>query len=331
MKKVLIWALAGLALGAIQLPAQNYKQTNKFVLGGEGGWDYLTYDGSANRLFITRGDHVMVVDADSGKVLGDLPANGAHGVALVPDKNRGFISNGKANTVTPFDMKTLKTLPDIKVGEGPDAIIYDANSDKVVVMNGRGKSVMAIDPEAMKVVGTVAVGSKVEFAAAEPGHVYVNLEDTSEIANIDSSSWKLLAKWPTKPCEEPSGLAIDPESHRLFTVCDKVMAVVDAESGKIVATPAIGEGPDAAAFDAGKKLALASCGDGTLTAVREDGADKYSVAQTIPTQKGARTMALDAKTHRVFLVTSEFGEKAAGERRAPQKPGTFTLLVYAPQ
>lgn len=331
MQKVLIWALAGLALGALQLPAQNYKQTNKYVLGGEGGWDYLTYDGSANRLFITRGDHVMVVDADSGKVMGDLPANGAHGVALVPDKNKGFISNGKANTVTVFDMKTLKPVADIKVGEGPDAIIYDANSGKVVVMNGHGKNVMAIDPDSLNVVGTVEVGSKVEFAAAEPGHVYVNLEDTSEIANIDSSSWKLLAKWPIKPCEEPSGLAIDTEAHRLFAVCDKVMAVVDAESGKIVATPAIGDGPDAAGFDPGNKLAFASCGDGTLVVVHEESADKYAVAQTVQTQKGARTMTLDPKTHRVFLVTSEFGEKAAGERRPPQKPGTFTLLVYAPQ
>ncbi len=222
-------------------------------------------------------------------------------------------------------MKTLKPIGDIKVGEGPDAIIYDSNSGKVVVMNGHGKNVMAIDPDSMKVVGTVDVGSKVEFAAAEPGHVFVNLEDTGEIANIDSSSWKLLGKWSIKPCGEPSGLAIDTESHRLFSVCDKVMAVVDAESGKVVATPTIGEGPDAAGFDPGNKMAFASCGDGTLTAVHEDSADKYSVAQTIQTQKGARTMALDPKTHRVFLVTAEFGEKAAGRTASADEAGD----VYA--
>jgi DNA-binding beta-propeller fold protein YncE len=306
-----------------------YQQVAKYTLGGEGGWDYITFDPDENRLFIAHNKEILVVDANSGKQLGSIPADGAHGTALVPAEGRGFSSNGRAGTVTAFDLKTLKPIQDIKVGENPDAIIYDEFSKKVVVMNGRSKDVMAIDPKSMTVVGTVPLGGKLEFAAAAPGHVYVNVEDTGEIADVDSGSWKQLAKWKLDGCEEPSGLAIDGKNSRLFAVCgNKKMLVVDAKSGKTVAEVATGDGTDAAAFDAGEKLAFGSNGEGTLTVVRQDGKDKYSVAQNITTQRGARTMALDPKSHRLFTVTAEFGPPAEGQRRPTVKPGTFTLLVY---
>ncbi len=304
-----------------------YKQTAKYVLGGEGGWDYLTYDPDGNRLFITRGTHVMVVDASNGKITGDIPATGAHGVALVPDQNKGFISNGKAGTITAFDLKTLKPIGDVKVGDNPDAIIYDSDAKRVVVMNGRSKDVMAVDPEAMKVTNTVPGGGKLEFAAADSGHVYGNVEDTNELIVIDAKDWNVTKRIALKPCDGPSGLAIDTKENRLFAGCEKMITVVDPSSGK-VETLTAGAGIDANAFDPDLGYAFSSNGqDGTLTVVgKKDGA--YKVIDTVPTQKGARTMALDQKSHRIFLVTSEFDAPKEAGKRPPSKPGTFTLLVY---
>lgn len=308
-----------------------YKQVGKYTLGGEGGWDYLTFDPDGHRLFIAHTNVITVVDATNGNKLGEVPAQGAHGVALVPDKGRGFSSNGRAGTVTVFGLKDLKPIQDIKVGDNPDAIIYDSYAKKVVVMNGRSKDVMVIDPDTMQVTATIPLGGKLEFAAADPDHVYVNVEDTGEIASIDTKTWKAQNRWKLEGCEEPSGLAIDTKLNRLFSVCgNKKMEVVDSTSGKIVATLDTGGGTDAAAFDPGLKYAFASNGEGTLTGVKEESADKYSVLGNVETQRGARTMALDPKSHRIYLVTAEFGPPAEGQRRPSVKPGTFQLLVYEP-
>jgi YVTN family beta-propeller protein len=307
--------------------AASYHQVAKYTLGGEGGWDYLTFDPDGNRIFIAHNKEILVVDANSGKKLGSVPADGAHGVALAAGK--GFSTNGRAGTVTVFDPQTLKPIQDIKAGENPDAIIYDPNSKEVIVMNGRSKDVMVIDPVALKVTQTIPVGGKLEFAAAVPGHVYVNVEDTGEIADIDSKSWKLSHRWKLNGCEEPSGLAIDAKQDRLFTVCgNKVMLVVNAKDGSVLATVPTGDGTDGAGFDPGTGSAFASNGEGTLTVVREGKGGKYEVAENVQTARGARTMAIDPKTHRVFTATAELGPPAEGQRRPSVKPDTFALLVF---
>lgn len=321
-------AIAVFALSLSSLAAAaSYHQVAKYTLGGEGGWDYLTFDPDGKRVFIAHNKEILVVDANSGKKLGSVPADGAHGVALAAGK--GFSTNGRAGTVTVFDAQTLKPIQDIKVGENPDAIIYDPDSKDVIVMNGRSKDVMVIDPATLKVTQTIPVGGKLEFAAAEPGHVYVNVEDTAEIADIDSKSWKLAHKWKLSGCEEPSGLAIDAKKGRLFTVCgNKVMLVVNAKDGSVLATVPTGGGTDGAGFDAGNGSAFASNGEGTLTVVREGKDGKYAVAENVTTERGARTMTVDPKTHRVFTATAELGPPAEGQRRPTIKPDTFSLFVY---
>ncbi|HVP44527.1 MAG TPA: YncE family protein [Terriglobales bacterium] len=324
----LLTVTAGWAAPQSQPP---FQKAATYALGGEGGWDYVTYDPDGNRLFIAHGKEILVADAASGKKLGAVPAEGAHGTALVPDLGRGFSTNGRAGTVTVFDLHSLKPIQDIKVGEGPDAIIYDPNSKRVVVMHGRSKDVMAIDPAAMKVVATVPLGGKLEFAAADKDHVYVNLEDKGEIADVDSRTWTVAQRWKLADCEEPSGLALDTEGHRLFAVCgNKKMQIVDARNGKLIASVPTGGGTDAAAYDPGLKLAFASNGEGTLTVVRETKGGQYEVAENVTTQRGARTMALDPKTHTVFLPTAELGPPAEGQRRPTIKPDTFMILVYRP-
>ncbi|GAC1654169.1 MAG: hypothetical protein NVS9B15_14820 [Acidobacteriaceae bacterium] len=305
-----------------------YKQTAKYVLGAEGGWDYLTYDPDGDRLFITRGNHVMVVGASDGKTQGDIPATGSHGVALVPDQNKGFVSNGRAGTVTAFDLKTLTPLGDIKVGSNPDAIIYDPHSKRVVVLHGGTKNVMAIDPESMKVTNTVDGGGKLEFAAAGPDHVYVNNEDTSEVLFIDSSKWTVDKRVPLKPCESPSGIAIDEKDGVVFAGCEnKMVAVVDTKSGEVKTVPA-GSGIDANGFDPDLGYAFSSNGQtADITVIGKKG-DAWAPIDSVPTMRGARTMAVDSKNHRLFVVSAEFGQGGPG-KRPPMKPGTFTLLVYS--
>ena len=321
--------IAASLLTALAFGQSVYKQVGTYPLPGDTGWDYLTYDTAGNRLFIAHGTSILVVDPE-GKQLGEIPANGAHGTAIVADKNLGFSSNGKAGTVTAFDLKTLKPIQDIKVGDNPDAIIYDQYSKKVLVMNGRSKDVMAIDPDSKKVEATVPLDGKLEFAAAVPGKVYVNVEDKAEIAVIDSKTWKSTATWKLADCEEPSGLAIDEKHDTLFTVCgNSKMLVIDAKSGKVLSTVKTGDGTDAAGFDPGTGYAFASNGAGTLTVVKKDGKG-YAVAEDVPTVKSARTMALDPNTHKVFLVAADFNPPAEGQRRGTIKPGTFRLLVYAP-
>ena len=331
--RLLRFLIPALLLTCLCAAAQNpprYQHVNKFVLGGSGGWDDLLYDSGSDRLFITRGTRVLVVDPNTGKQVAELPAAGAHGVAVVNDKNRGFITNGRANTVTVFDLTTLKPTGEIKVGDNPDAIIYDPNAKRVIVMNGRSHNLMAIDPDALKVVADVPLGGKLESAAADPGHIYVNVEDTGEIAVVDSTTWKATQRWKLADCEEPSGLAIDDSAHRLFAVCgNKKMVVVDSGSGKIVATVPTGGGTDGAGFDPGLELAFASNGEGNLSVVQTTGGN-YKLLENVPTQRSARTMALDPKTHRVFTVAAELTPPPAGQRWPSEKPDTFTLLVYAP-
>jgi DNA-binding beta-propeller fold protein YncE len=336
-------ALAVLAVGAfsarpLTAADANYHLLKKVVLGGEGFWDYLTCDSDARRVYISRGTHVMVVDADSYAVVGDIPGtDGVHGIALAPEFGRGFTSNGRTNTVTIFDLKTLKVLGTAPTGEGPDAIVYDPASKRIFTLNGHGGSATAIDAASGKPAGTITLGGRPEFAAADgQGHIYNNLEDKSELIQIDSQKLTVTARWPLAPCEEPSGLAMDTEHRRLFAGChNQMMAVVDADSGKVLATPAIGQGVDANGFDAGTQLAFSSNGDGTLTVVHEDSPEKFTPAASVPTQWGARTMALDLKTHHVFLVTAEFGPPPAPTAEHPHPrpqaiPGSFTLLVFGP-
>jgi YVTN family beta-propeller protein len=317
--------------------AAGYHVIQTYKLGGDGGWDYLTFDKASNRLFISRSTHVIVMDADSGKVVGDIPDTpGVHGIALAPEFGRGFVSNGRDNSVTVFDLSNLKALSKIKVGENPDAILYDPASKRVFTFNGKSHDVTAIDAAKGAVVGTIKVDGKPEFAASdEKGEIFVNIEDKSELMALDPNKLEVKARWPLAPCEEPSGLAIDRKNRRLFSGCgNKLMSVVDADSGKLVTTLPIGDGVDANAFDPETGLAFASCGEGVLTVVHEDSADKFSVVENVPTERGARTMTLDPDQHRVFLVTAKFGPPAAPTAEQPHPrpsilPDSFVVLVVS--
>lgn len=343
MKRLRQFCVAGAGVTLVTLllvtsglaAAPGYHVIKTYKLGGDGGWDYLTIDAASRHLYISRGTHVIVIDADSGKPVGDIPDTpGVHGIALAPEFGRGFVSNGREGTVTVFDLKNLAVLSKIKVGDNPDAILYDPASKRVFTFNGRSDDVTAIDAAKGTVVGTIKVDGKPEFAASdEKGEVFVNIEDKSELMALDPNTLGVKARWPLAPCEEPSGLAIDRKHRRLFPGCsNKLMAVVDADSGKVIATPPIGAGVDANAFDAEAGLAFASCGEGVLTVVHEDAADKFSVVETVPTERGARTMALDPTTHQIFLVTAKFGPPPAATAEQPRPrptilPDSFEVLV----
>lgn len=324
-----------LAAVAIANGGPGYKVVNTYKLGGDGGWDYLIADSSARRLYISRATHVMVIDLDSGKAVGDIADTpGVHGIALAAELNRGFVSNGREGTVSIFDLKTLATTSKVKAGENPDAIIYDPASKRVFAFNGRSHDATAIDATNGTVLATIKLDGKPEFAVADGnGEVFVNIEDKSELTAIDSNKLEVKAKWPLAPCEEPSGLSMDKKNRRLFAGCDnKMMAVVNADTGRVVTTLPIGEGVDATAFDDGTGLAFASCGEGVLTVVREESPDKFSVAENVPTQAGARTMALDSRTHNVYVVTAKFGPPPAPSADNPHPrrtilPDSFVVLV----
>ena len=309
-----------------------YRVTKTLAIGGDDGWDYVGVDSAARRVYVSHGTHVVVLDADSGKVVGDIPdTQGVHGIAIAADEGRGFTSNGRANTVTVFDLKTLKTVTTVKAGTNPDAIVYDPATKRVFTMNGRSQDTTAINVADNTVAGTLALGGKPEFAVADgKGNIYVNIEDKSELVHFDSKTLKILNRWPMAPCQEPSGLAADWKSRRLFAGCDnKLMAVISADDGKIVATVPIGDGVDANAFDPELNLAFASTGDGNLTIAHEDGPDKYTTVATVPTKKSARTMGLDIKAHQIFLPAADFDPPAPGERRGKMKPGSFVVLVVS--
>lgn len=316
--------------------ASGYHLLKRIEVGGEGGWDYLFADAKARRLYISHSTKVVVIDTDSGAKIGEIPnTNGVHGIAVADNLGRGFTSNGRDNSVTIFDLKTLKKLDEVKVGKNPDTIIYDAASKRVFTFNGGSADATAIDAASGKVAGTIALGGRPEFAASdEKGTIFVNLEDKSEIAALDSRLLAVKSRWSIAPGEEPSGLAIDPKSHRLFAVCsNEKMIVLNYENGKVVVDLPTGEGTDAAAFDPKTKLAFSSNGAGTLTIVHEDSADKFSVVENIATERGARTMALDSKTGKVYLATAQFGAAPAPTTERPHPrpsivPNSFVILVY---
>jgi len=310
--------------------ASGYHVIKTVPVGGEGFWDYLSVDSGGRRLYISHGTHVQVMDTDSYMLVGDIPdTQGVHGIALAPELGRGFTSNGRANTVTIFDLKTLKTLGTASTGTNPDAIVYDGITKRVFTMNGRSNNATAINAADGGVAGTVDLADRPEFAAADgKGNIYVNIEDKSELVQFDAQNLKVLNRWPLAPCEEPSGLAMDRANRRLFAGChNQMMAVVDADTGKVVARPPIGQGVDANRFDPETNYAFSSNGDGTLTVVHEDSPDKFSVVENVPTKRSARTMALDEKTHNIFLAAADFEPPAPGERRGKMKPASFVILV----
>jgi DNA-binding beta-propeller fold protein YncE len=332
MRKLAVLAL-GFVLVLASVPvlkaaATGYHILNEIKIGGEGGWDYLTVDSAAQRLYVSHATHVVVVDLATGKVVGDIPDTpGVHGIALAPKLNKGFISNGRGNNVTMFDMKTLKATGTIPTEMNPDDITFEPVSGRVLAFNGRSRSVTLIDAAAGKAISTVALPGKPEFAVSDgKGKVYDNIEDTNEIVEIDAATAKVTKKYALTGCEGPSGLAMDTKARRLFSVCgNRVMAVSDPDKGAIVATLPIGAGSDGVAFDPGTGYAISSNGDGTLTIVQQTGG-KYDVVENIATERGARTIAVDEKTHRVYLPTATAGQAAAGGR-APYLPDSFKILV----
>ena len=330
-----IGVMAALVFSAVAASAPGYHVVKTWKLGGEGGWDYLKVDSAARRVYISRSTKVIVIDADSGKLLGEIgDTPGVHGVALVPEIGKGFTSNGREDTVSVFDLQSLKTLNKIKVGNRPDAIWYDSATKRVFTFNAGSQDATAIDVAKGEVAGTIQLGGKPEFATSDGrGTVFVNLEDKNQLFALDADKLTVKERWPLAGCEEPSGLAMDQKNRRLFVGCgNKVMPVVNADSGKVLATLPIGDGVDATAFDDETGLAFASCGEGVLTVVREDSPDKFSVAESVATQKGARTMALDSKTHQVFTVTARFGPAPAASATQPHPrpsilPDSFVVLV----
>ena len=312
-----------------------YKVIKTYKIGGEGGWDYLLADSAARRLYISRATHVIVLDLDSLKTIGDIADTpGVHGIALAPELGSGFTSNGREGTVSIFDLKTLATSSKVKAGENPDAILYDTATKRVFTFNGRSHDSTAIDATNGMVLGTIKLDGKPEFAASDGrGEIFVNIEDKSELTVVDANKLVVRTIWPLAPCEEPTGLSMDKKHRRLFVGCDnKMMAVVDADTGKVLATPAIGEGVDATRFDEGTGLAFASCGEGVLTVIREESPNKFTVAETVLTQKSARTMALDSKTHNVYTVTANFGPSPTPTADNPHPrrsiiPDTFVVIV----
>jgi DNA-binding beta-propeller fold protein YncE len=318
--------LSVVALGAALYPASpNYHLLKRVDVGGTGAWDYLIYDTTGHRVFVSRGTHVMVLDGESGALVGDIPDTpGVHGIALAPDLGKGFTSNGQANDVTIFDLKTLKPTGQAPTGSGPDAIVYDPASKRVFTMNGRGRSATAIDAESGQPVGTIPLSGTPEFAVADGrGTVFVNIEDKHTLTAIDSQQLRVKSNWEMSGCEEPRGLSMDRENRRLFSGCgNKVMAIMDADSGKLAAKVPIGDGSDATTFDPNTALAFSSNGgDGTLTVVHEDTPDSFRVRESVSTETGARTMALDPDTGTVYLVSATFG---------PRLVLSFILGIFRP-
>jgi YVTN family beta-propeller protein len=312
---------------------QPYHVIDHWKLGGEGGWDYLLADANAHRLYVTHGPRVEVIDSQSGKPIGAITGlHGTHGVALDTSGKYGYISDGGGNAVVVFDRTSLATVATIPSGTNPDGIVFEPATQTVWAFNGRSKDVTVIDAATRKAVATIPLPGKPEFPVVDgKGTVYDNIEDKSEIVRLDAHARKLTAEWPAG-CDSPSGLAFDIPGHRLFAVCDgKKMAVVDSNSGKVIATPTIGDGPDAASFSPGKDLAFASSGDGIL-AVVDASKPEYPTIESLPTQRGARTMTYDPSTDRAYVVSAEFGARPAATADNPRPrpaivPGSFTVII----
>jgi len=328
--------LCGLLISVNVYAAEpGYHVIKKIQLGGEGGWDYITVDSAARRLYVSRGNHVMVVDLETDKLVGDIPdTQGVHGIAIADEFSRGFTSDGRANTSTIFDLKTLKVLGQVKTGTNPDAILYDPASKRVFTFNGRSNDATAFDAASGEIAGTIALGGKPEFSQTDgKGKIYVNIENTSEILEIDSQKLAVTKRFPLEPGEEPSGMGLDAEHHRVFSGChNKLMAILDVEAGKVISTVPIGQGVDGNGYDSEMKLAFSSNGDGTLTVVRESSPGNFEVAETVATQRGARTMAIDPKTHNIYLPTAQFAPPTTSapegpRQRPPMVKDSFMILV----
>jgi len=331
-KRVLIAASLTIV---VAFAAEGFKVLSKIKIGGTGGWDYVAVDPSANRVYASHGTLVEVVDTNAGKVVGQITQlHGVHGVALAPEFGKGFITNGQSNSVTIFDLKTLAKVGEPQTGMNPDDICYEPKTKHIFTFNGRSGDSTAIDPKTNEIVKTFPVGEKPEACAVDgTGKIYLNLEDSSEIVEIDATKPAVTRHAPLSPCEGPTGLAIDAKEKKLFSVCDnKMMAVIDIPTLKVVATPPIGSGPDGAGFDPGLGLAFSSNGgDGTLSIVKQVNG-KYDTVDTVSTERGARTMALDDKNHRIYLLAAEFGRPAEGapsgkKGRPPILPDSFHVLV----
>ncbi|MGA2382659.1 MAG: YncE family protein [Gemmatimonadales bacterium] len=336
--RLLALAFLVVAAGALPARAQSYHVTATFKLGGDGGWDYIALDTAQHRLFIARQDRIMVVAEATGALLGEIPGlNRAHGVAFAYGAGHGFATSGADSAVTMFDLATLAVLGKTTAAIDDDGILFDPATGRIFTMNGDAGSATAIDAVSGQRIGSVDLGGKPEFGvSAADGKLYVNLEDKSEVVEVDAAAMKVLRHWSIAPCESPSGLAIDRAHHRLFSGCrNGLMGVSDAVRGRLVTTVPIGRGVDANRFDPATQLAFASNGDGTLTVIHEDGPDKYTVVSNAATKQGARTMEIDLASHRVFTVTADFGPAPAPtpERPRPRPtvvPGTFSLLVLEP-
>lgn len=335
MKNLLVLGLTvGLGLSAAAIGPVHFHEIARYNLGGDGGWDYLNIDSASHRIFIARSNRVMVVDSESGKIIREIPKmSGIHGVALDTVSGFGFASLGESSSVAVFDLKSYETVALIPAGTKPDAILYDAFSKRVFTFNGSSNDVTVIDAAAKKMVGRVELGASPEFAVSDgAGKIYVNLKDTNSLARFDALTLKLENKFALAPCTAPTGLSMDAAAKRLFVGCgNKLLLVVNGDSGKVMQSFPAGSGIDATAFDPQRKLAFASAGEGQLTVIREKSANDFELVETVPTQKGARTMALDPQTGRVFLVTAKFGPRpmyvtAAGPAKPSIISDSFTLL-----
>jgi DNA-binding beta-propeller fold protein YncE len=321
-----------------QTVPSHYRIANKFPVEGDGGWDYLNVDESTSRIFISHGTVVNVIDEKDGKLIGTIPdTKGVHGIAIASDLNKAFISNGRDSSVTIINLTTLAFITKVTVtGQNPDAIIYDPFSHNVFVYNGRTANATVIDGSANKVIATIKLDGKPENSVSDgKGKVYVNIEDMSEITVINSLTNKVEHTWSISPGEEASGLALDNENHRLFTVCsNKLMVILDASSGKVITSVPIGDGSDGAAFDPALKRAYSSNGEGSLTVVQEITPDEFKVLENVTTQRGARTITINKKTHHLFLSAAEYETQSQTEgntnRRPAVKPGTFMVLDITP-
>jgi YVTN family beta-propeller protein len=326
-------------LGSAALADDAYKFLSEIPIGGEGGWDILTIDSAANRLYLSHTAKVVVVDLNKNAVVGEIADTpGVHAFVAVPEMGRGFSSNGKESKSSVVDLTTLKTISKVDTGQNPDAIVYEPRHDEVYVFNHTGHSATVIDAKTATLSATIELGGTPEFAAVDEktGRVYCNIEDKSEVAVIDATKHEVVARWSLAPGEEPSGIALDVAHHRLFAGChNKMMVMLDTGTGKVVAKVTIGAGVDGCAFDNASQLAFASCGDGTTTIAKEETPQKLSVVQTLKTERGARTMALDPKTHRIYLPTAQFQpapspSPGASPARPTILPNTLKLLVYGP-
>ncbi len=329
-----LFCFAGTTLGSA---AASYHLLKEIPIPGDGGWDYLSVDPASHRLFVPHATKVVVVDTAQDKVVGEIADTpGVHGLACAPELGRGFSSNGRENKASIVDLKSLQTIAKVATGEGPDAILYEPGRREVYTWNGRGQNATVFDAATGNVVVTIPLGGKPEFCQADPaaGRIYVNLEDKNEVAVLDTKTHAVVARWPIAPGEEATGLALDADHHRLILGCGNAkMVVMDSASGKVVASLDAGQGIDAAAFDPGTQLAFASAGDGTVTIAHEDAPDKFSPVQKLTTARGARTMALDPVTHRIYLAAAQYETPAtpppAGTRQRPKMiPGSVRILVF---